>query len=290
MTEMDGEGPRRGIRMFQVDAFTEEPFKGNPAAVCLMEEEHDDATLQAIAAENNLPETAFVSTVGGGPFETADEFHLRWFTPTVEVPLCGHATLATSAVLFDALGYPRDEVRYRTLSGTLAAKRREDGILLDFPADEVVPFEPPGGLLEAMGIDEMVEARYAKRGKDIMIRVSSPVKVRGLDPDFRSMVASTKGIDVNGTMVTSEGEPPYDFISRFFAPWLGIDEDPVTGAAHTVLTPYWSSRLEKRVMRAHQASRRGGDLTVEMAEGGRVHLIGRAVIMIEGNLFFRSAL
>ena len=173
------------------------------------------------------------------------------------------------------------------MSGTLVAKRREDGILLDFPADEVVPFEPPEGLLEAMGIEEMVEARYAERGKDIMIRVPSPGMIRGLDPDFRNMVTSTEGIEVSGTMVTSEGEPPYDFISRFFAPWLGIDEDPVTGAAHTVLTPYWSGLLEKRVMRAHQASRRGGDLTVEMAEGGRVHLIGRSVIMFEGNLFLR---
>jgi PhzF family phenazine biosynthesis protein len=258
------DGPRKEpirIRMFQVDAFTDEPFRGNPAAVCLMDEEMDDRMLQAIAAENNLSETAFVWATGGGRFADAEEFHLRWFTPTVEVPLCGHATLATSAVLFDAVGYPHDIIRYRSLSGELKARRHEDGILLDFPADEVAPFDPPAGLLEAMGLDRMVGALYAKRGKDIVIHVDSPGVVRGLTPDFPRMLASTKGLDVNGTMVTSQGEPPLDFVSRFFAPWLGIDEDPVTGAAHTVLTPYWAERLGKKVMRAHQASKRGVDLT-----------------------------
>lgn len=278
--------PQR-IPIYQVDAFTDEPFRGNPAAVCLMEEQVADATLQAIAAENNLSETAFVWAEGGVPFEDADGFHLRWFTPTVEVPLCGHATLGTSAVLFDAVGYPGDEIRYRSLSGTLIAKRHDDGILLDLPADEVEPFKPPKGYLDALGTGDVVDTLYAKRGKDIMVRVPGPDAVRGLRPDFSSMVAATGDLDVSGTIVTSEGEPPYDFISRFFAPWLGIDEDPVTGAAHTVLTPYWSKELGKRVMRAHQASRRGGDLTVELAEGERVHLIGKAVIVIEGTMFLR---
>ena len=275
------------IPIYQVDAFSDEPFRGNPAAVCLMEEEVEDATLQAIAAENNLSETAFVWAEGGVSFEDADGFRLRWFTPTVEVPLCGHATLATSAVLFDVVGYHRDEIRYRSLSGPLIAKRHDDGILLDFPADEVEPFEPPKGYLEALGTEDVIYTLYARRGKDIMVRVSGPETVRGLRPDFRGMLVSTRDLDVNGTIVTSEGEPPYDFISRFFGPWLGIDEDPVTGAAHTVLTPYWADRLGKRRMRAHQASRRGGDLTVELAEGGRVHLIGKAVIVIEGTMFLR---
>lgn len=271
--------------MYQVDAFTDRPFRGNPAAVCLMDRRVDDAVLQAIAAENNLSETAFLWTEGGVAFEDADRFHLRWFTPTVEVPLCGHATLATSAVLFWVLGYPRDEARFRSLSGELVARRHPEGILLDFPADNVRPLEPPAGLLEAMGIDDAVEVLFAERGRDILVRVSSEATVRGLQPDPRGMVLTTRGMDVNGAMVTAEGAPPYDFVSRFFAPWLGIDEDPVTGAAHTVLTPFWAERLGRGTMRAHQASARGGDLTVVLAEGGRVHLIGKAVIVIEGKFF-----
>ncbi len=275
---------RGRVPIYQVDAFTEVPFRGNPAAVCLMEDEVDDPLLQAIAAENNLSETAFLWAAGGGPFEEADEFRLRWFTPISEVPLCGHATLATSAVMFDALGYPREEIRFSSLSGTLVARRHREGILLDFPADQLVDSEPPDHLLEALGVEEAMECAFATRGKDVLVRVSSQEEVRGLDPDFRAMVAATEGTDVNGAIVTAEGEPPYDFVSRFFAPWWGIDEDPVTGAAHTVLTPFWAERLGKRVMRAHQASRRGGDLTVELAEAGRVHLVGRAVIVIEGTM------
>jgi PhzF family phenazine biosynthesis protein len=280
---MSMEGSKR-VRMYQVDAFTDVPFRGNPAAVCLMEEDLDDAVLQAIAAENNLSETAFVWPAGGGPHLEANEFQIRWFTPTVEVPLCGHATLATSAVLFDAIGYPREEIRYHSLSGPLTAKRHIEGILLDFPADEVAPIEPPEGLIEAMGMDDVEESFFAKRGKDFMLLVDSPDTVRRMRPAFGAMVRSTAGMDVNGAMVTSRGEPPVDFISRFFAPWLGIDEDPVTGAAHTVLTPYWAGRLGKKVMRAHQASSRGGDLTVELTEEGRVHLIGEAVIVLEGTM------
>lgn len=282
-----GKGDGTGIRMFQVDAFTDEPFRGNPAAVCLMEEEVGDALLQAIAAENNLSETAFLWPVGGGAFEEADEFHLRWFTPVKEVPLCGHATLATSAVIFDVLRYPREEVHFTSLSGILIAKRHEQGILLDFPVDEVVPIDPPSGLLRAMGILDSVESFYAKRGKDVLVRVHSPETVRGLDPDFRAMVEATAETDVNGTIVTAEGISPIDFISRFFAPWWGINEDPVTGAAHTVLTPFWAERLGKNVMRAYQASKRGGDLTVQLKEGGRVHLIGKAVIVLEGMMWVR---
>jgi PhzF family phenazine biosynthesis protein len=274
----------RHIPLYQVDAFTDTPFRGNPAAVCLMEEEADDATLQAIAAENNLSETAFLWAEGGGGFEEAGSYHLRWFTPAAEVPLCGHATLATSTVLFDALSYPRDEISFRSLSGPLTARRRPDGVLLDFPADEVEPLDPPAGLMEALGVADAREVMYARRLGDVLVRLPSAEAVRGLDPDFRGMLEATRGTDINGAIATAGGEPPYDFVSRFFAPWWGVDEDPVTGAAHTVLAPFWAERLGKRVMRAHQASRRGGDLTVEVAEGGRVHLIGKAVIVIEGTL------
>ncbi|NIP36870.1 MAG: PhzF family phenazine biosynthesis isomerase, partial [Thermoplasmata archaeon] len=188
-------GPRT-VPIYQVDAFTDVPFRGNPAAVCLMDDEMDDPTLQAIAAENNLSETAFLSSVGGGPFEEAEEFHLRWFTPVNEVPLCGHATLATSAVLFDALGYPRDEVTFSSLSGPLRARRRPDGILLDFPADSVAPFDPPAGLLGALGLDDAEEVLYAERGKDVLVRVQSAMTVRQLEPDFRALVESTRGTEI----------------------------------------------------------------------------------------------
>ena len=285
MTFTTRTGGRDDIPIFQVDAFTSEPFSGNPAAVCLMEQETDDRTLQAIAVENNLSETAFLWPEGGGRFEDADRFHLRWFTPGVEVPLCGHATLATSAVLFDIVGYPRDEIRFRSLSGELIAKRRPEGILLDFPSDLVRPLEPPAGLLQAMDVDEAMEVHFAERGRDIMVRVSSESTVRGIRPDFRAMIEATRGMELNGAMVTAEGAAPYDFVSRFFAPWLGVDEDPVTGAAHTVLTPYWARVLGKEEMRAFQASRRGGELLVRDAGGGRVHLTGQAVIVLEGRLY-----
>ena len=273
------------VPLYQVDAFTDEPFRGNPAAVCILEDELDEGTMQAIAAENNLSETAFVRPVGGAPVVEADEFHLRWFTPVTEVPLCGHATLATSAVLFDVLGFPGDELRFRSLSGPLLARRHPEGILLDFPGDQVVPMEPPTGFLKALGVVDPLDVLFARRGKDLLVRVPSARDVLGLSPDFRAMVETTRGTDVNGAMVTAEGEPPYDFVSRFFAPWWGIDEDPVTGAAHTVLAPYWAERLGKKSMRAHQASRRGGDLRVELTGEGRVHLVGNAVIVLEGTMF-----
>ncbi len=281
---MIGRG-RSSVPVYQVDAFTDVPFRGNPAAVCILENELDDGTLQAIAAENNLSETAFVRPVGGGPIVEATEFHLRWFTPAAEVPLCGHATLATAAVLFETFGYPGDELRFRSLSGPLVARRHPEGILLDFPADEVVPIEPPAGFLQALGVDDPREVMFAVQLKDVLVQVGSVSQVRGVRPDFRAMVEAARGTDINGAIVTAEGEPPYDFVSRFFAPWWGVDEDPVTGAAHTVLTPYWANRLGKRTMRAYQASKRGGDLRVELADAGRVHLIGKAVITMEGRMY-----
>ena len=286
---MSVRGPGQWVRMYHVDAFTREPFRGNPAAVCLMEGVQEDGVLQAIAAENNLSETAFLSTTDALPFAEARGFRLRWFTPKVEVPLCGHATLATSAVLFNALGYPRDEVRFDSLSGPLVAKRQGDGILLDFPTDQPAPFEPPAGLLDAMGLDRVIDARFARRGRDVLLRVADEDAVKAVEPDFRAMVVATSGLAVNGAIVTAEGGAGYDFVSRFFAPWLGVDEDPVTGSAHTVLAPYWAGILGKDEMRAFQASRRGGEMLVRNAGGGRVHLVGQAVIVMEGRLFLGRA-
>lgn len=272
------------IPIYQVDAFTDELFRGNPAAVCLLSQDMDDARLQAIAAEMNLSETAFLSQLKQGPLSEQRAFALRWFTPAVEVPLCGHATLATSAVLFHEIGVSSDELTFQTMSGELRAKREGKGILLDFPADELAPIDPPKKLLEAIGISEYEDAMYAKNGKDLMIHVKSEDQVRGLNPDFWRMRLLDTEDDIQGVIVTSKGTPPYDFISRFFGPWLGVDEDPVTGAAHTILTPYWSRILGKTEMLAYQASQRGGRLTVRMAPDERVSLIGNAVIVMKGEL------
>jgi len=273
-----------GIPIYQVDAFTDEPFRGNPAAVCLLSQKLDDTYLQAIAAEMNLSETAFLSPNKQGPLSEQSDFALRWFTPTVEVPLCGHATLATSAVLFYEIGVSTNEMTFQTKSGELKAKREGKGILLDFPADNPVPIDPPRELLEVMGISEYKKAAYAKNGRDLLIHVESEEQVRGLNPDFGQMRLVDTEDDIQGVIVTSKGSPPYDFVSRFFGPWLGVDEDPVTGAAHTILTPYWSGILRKNEMLAYQASQRGGRLAVRMASDDRVNLIGDAVIVLEGEL------
>lgn len=281
---MMNEDPRTAIPIYQIDAFTDKPFGGNPAAVCVLSEEYDDPRLQAIAAEMNLSETAFLSPTEEGPLSEQTAFGLRWFTPTVEVPLCGHATLATSAVLFHEISVLTDEVIFQTKSGDLKARRESQGILLDFPADDPVPYEPPGELLQAMGISGYKSTAYAKKGRDLLVHVNSEDQVRSLRPDFRQMRLVQTDDDIQGVIVTSEGSPPYDFISRFFGPWLGVDEDPVTGAAHTVLTPYWSRILGKSEMLAFQASERGGKLVVRLVSGGRVHLIGDAVIVLRGEL------
>lgn len=271
------------IPVFQVDAFTAEPFKGNPAAVCLLESPLEDDVMQAIAAEMNLSETAFVSSVEQRSFAESVEFLLRWFTPKVEVPLCGHATLATSKVLFDVMGLPSDQISFHTQSGMLVARKKEDLIMLDFPADDPIPWDVPEKLLEAMGVDEHEDVAYSRRGKDVLVRVEGPFDVKRLDPDFQAMLGSTH-MEVNGAIVTARGDPPHDFVSRFFAPWLGVNEDPVTGAAHTVLGPYWSRILGKKKMRAFQASTRGGELDVHMASNDRVHLYGKAVIVMSGHI------
>jgi PhzF family phenazine biosynthesis protein len=272
------------IPTYQVDAFTDEPFKGNPAAVCLVDPSIEDGVMQSIATEMNLSETAFIFPLEEGSIDEGGPISLRWFTPKVEVPLCGHATLATAAVIFNALDYPRDDITFHTKSGVLTAFRQENGIRLDFPADRTLTIDPPAKLLGSMGISDYRNIEFAERGRDILVHLDDPAIVRTLSPDFNRMMAVCHGREVNGVCVTSPGEPPYDFISRFFAPWLGVDEDPVTGAAHTVLTPYWSRLLGKDEMRAFQASRRGGSLIVQMAPDNRVNLIGNAVILMRGEL------
>lgn len=259
------------IPIFQVDAFTNERFRGNPAAVCVLNEPADEAWMQAVASEMNLSETAFLHREGDG-------FRLRWFTPTVEVALCGHATLAGAHVLWEA-GYlwTQEEARFHTQSGLLTARPVADWIELNFPAVKAEEAEPAPGLIDALG----VTPTFVGRNKfDYVVEVDSADTVRRITPDH----AALRKLDVRGVMVTARhDDSQFDFISRFFAPGSGIDEDPVTGSAHCCLTPYWAAKLGKQELVAHQASARGGVLRVRQA-GDRVVLCGQAVTVLRGHL------
>jgi predicted PhzF superfamily epimerase YddE/YHI9 len=252
-----------------VDAFASEPFRGNPAAVCVLERPAPEAWMRRVAAEMNLSETAFLV-----PNEGA--FDLRWFTPKVEVALCGHATLASAHWLWETGRAKRDSIAFSTKSGVLWASRRDEGIELDFPARLAVPAEPPPGLLEAL----RCEAPFVgKSPYDYLVVVASADTVRALAPDF----AQLRALPVRGVMVTAEGSGEHDFVSRFFAPSAGVDEDPVTGSAHCTLAPFWAERLGRTTMRGYQASERGGVVGVRVA-GDRVALVGRAVTVWRGEL------
>lgn len=259
------------MRLLQVDAFTAEAFKGNPAAVCLLEGERDDAWMQNVAAEMNLAATAFPLPRDGG-------YSLRWFTPAVELALCGHATLASAHALWSEGVTSDDTLRFHTKSGVLTAARAGELIELDFPATLAEPADPPPVLLESLGVANPVDVGRNKF--DYLVEVDSEETVRALDPDH----ARLRTISTRGVIVTSRSSSPdFDFVSRFFAPRLGIDEDPVTGSAHCCLAPYWSVRLGKDTMTAFQASKRGGVVRVRLA-GDRVKLGGRAVTVLRGTL------
>jgi len=259
------------IRIYHVDAFAQKPFEGNPAAVCLLNEERPSAWMQSVAAEMNLADTAFVRRV-------EDSFELRWFTPAIEVELCGHATLASAHVLWtEQLVAKGEPVRFHTKSGILTCEQTADSIQLDFPATPARPADPPAVLIEALGI----RPSFVGQTKfDKFLLLDSEGAVRGLKPDFAAL-ASVPG---RGVIVTSRSSDlRFDFISRFFAPLLGINEDPVTGSAHCALAPFWSERLGKSVMTGFQASPRGGVVNVRLA-GDRVYLGGKAITILRGEL------
>lgn len=256
-------------KITQVDAFTNEPFRGNPAGVCVLEKWPADDWMQAVAAEMNLSETAFLVAEEGG-------YGLRWFTPAVEVDLCGHATLASAHVLWEeghlAAGA---QVQFHTRSGRLTARQDGAWITLDFPALPPREIEPPPGLVEALGATPVCVAEV---GYFFLAELECEAAVRALTPDFRVLAGLGKR-----TIVTARGEGGSDFVSRFFAPGAGVDEDPVTGSAHCVLGPYWAARLGATEMLAVQVSRREGRVRVRLA-GDRVLLSGQAVTTLRGEL------
>jgi PhzF family phenazine biosynthesis protein len=263
--------------IIQVDSFTDTPFAGNPAGVCLLERPASEAWMQSVAAEMNLAETAFIV-----PRASGDGFDLRWFTPAVEVALCGHATLASAKVMWEDGHVPASEriVFHTRQSGQLVCKKRGELIELDFPATPATPTTPtaaPAGLAEALGCSIVA---FGRNDYDMLVEVADEETVRALTPDQRAL----KQLGVRGVMVTAastSGE--YDFVSRFFAPGAGIDEDPVTGSAHCTLGPWWSAKLGKTKLVGYQASQRGGVVHVEH-RGERVLLAGPAVIVLRGEL------
>ena len=265
------------IEIYQVDAFTDKPFAGNPAAVCLLEEAAEADWMQAVAAEMNLSETAFLVPL-------VDGFDLRWFTPAVEVDLCGHATLASAHVLWQTGKLAADEeARFHTRSGLLTAVLAQNWITLNFPAKLETPAETPPGLAQALGVEPVYVGRNAF---DYIVEVGSETAVRTLTPDH----AILRTLPVRGVIVTARAETEgLDFVSRFFAPGSGIDEDPVTGSAHCCLGPYWAVKLNKTAFTAYQASPRGGLIRVSVI-GDRVLLQGQAVTVFQGQLQINNEL
>jgi PhzF family phenazine biosynthesis protein len=264
------------LRLYQVDAFAERLFSGNPAAVCPLEDHAagpaapwlPDAVLQQIAAENNLAETAFYVRRG-------HRYAIRWFTPACEVDLCGHATLATGFVVFTYDGFTGDAAEFESKSGVLRVRRDGEFFVLDFPTDTLQPAPTTEALVESLGIEP---AECYKGKSDYLVVCRDEDEVLGLTPDFADLAM----VPARGVIVTAPGKQ-VDFVSRFFGPQVGINEDPVTGSAHTTLTPYWAKRLGKTELTARQLSKRGGSLRCKLA-GDRVEIAGRAVPYLEGTI------
>lgn len=257
--------------IFQVDAFTSRPFLGNPAAICLLPEAQKTDWMQQVAAEMNLSETAFL-------YAKAEAYHLRWFTPVCEVDLCGHATLASAHILWEEKQINSETpIQFETRSGVLRAEKKENGIQIDLPAEAEQRVDVPPGLLEALNVAPIY---LGKTRFDYLIEVENEAVLRAMQPEFHIL----KRVATRGVIVTSRASSSdYDFVSRFFAPAVGIDEDPVTGSAHCALGPYWAKCIGKKELTAYQASARSGMLKVQ-CEGDRVYLEGEAVTIVRGRL------
>ncbi|MGB3434270.1 PhzF family phenazine biosynthesis protein [Achromobacter sp.] len=258
------------LDIYQVDAFTAAPFGGNPAAVVPLQAWLPDETLQRIAEENNLSETAYFVRKG-------DVYELRWFTPAVEVDLCGHATLASAWVLFEQLGATDDVLRFATRSGELQVRRAGDRLAMDFPAKQPEAQEIPPGLLQALGLPG---AQAFCKTDDYLVAIDDEALIDALKPDFAALAA----FDTRGVAVTAPSGK-FDFVSRWFGPRVGVNEDPVTGSAHTSLAPYWARRLGKRSLSAQQGGARKGQLHCEVLDNGRVIISGHAALYMRGSIF-----
>jgi len=255
------------IEVYQIDAFANKAFEGNPAAICPLQEWLPDELMQSLAAENNLSETAFFVPNG-------DSFDLRWFTPSTEVDLCGHATLAAAYVMFEILDFTRDEIRFNTKSGELSVSRDGEYLQMDFPAQAPEPIETPSQIGQAFGEQPSVCLKFA----DIIAVFDSEEIVRQADPDMLQL----EQLDCRGIIITAKAKD-YDFVARWFGPRTGIREDPVTGSAFTQLVPYWAERLGKSSFKAKQVSPRGGEVQCEL-KGDRVLISGKAVKYMQGTI------
>jgi PhzF family phenazine biosynthesis protein len=262
------------IKTYIIDAFTNEPFKGNPAGVCFLDNSLDITTMQSIASELNLAETAFLLQTN------SDQFSIRYFTPTVEIPFCGHATLASSKFLLEYLGL--SEVSFTThYNLRLHAKKEADYIAMKFPLYDTVPYKANQELYDAFGIDNAIATRFCDDLRMLLIEVEDNRKLIAIQPDFVKALAATDKF--RNVIVTAKSkDKEYDFYSRCFCPWIGIDEDPVTGASHTILAKYWGSILAKSEMRAYQSSKRGGYMNLKIIDEQTLEVTSNAKIILEG--------
>ena len=269
-----------GMRTFIVDSFTDTPFKGNPAGVCIIGSQLSDERMLHIAQELNLSETAFLS-----PLESGGAFAIRYFSPKMEIPLCGHATLASAKVIFST--HKLNEVHFMNIQNLdLSAKELNGQVVMEFPVYDTRPAAAPPALLAALGVKAIKNSVYNEETRILLLEIADPEELAGLDPDFAALHRSHNSI--NGVLVTAPSERDgYDFHSRYFWPWSGTNEDPVTGGTHTFLAKYWASRLGKTKMKSFQSSRRTGFMDVELVDG-KLRIQGQAVIVFEGRLTIQA--
>mgnify|MGYP001615286551 CR=1 FL=1 len=275
---------RKNVPVYFLDAFTSEPFKGNQIAVCPVDKDFPSEKMQKIASELNLSETAFVYPIEGN-FKESSNFSLRWFTPVLEVDLCGHGTLGTSSLIFDEFKNINREIFFQTKSGTHSAINDKDWVWLNFPRFEATNYQPPEELMLALGIRDYINCVFLEKAWSILIHIDDERDIRSINPDFFKM----NNMDISpasGVIITQRGDEKYDFFSRYFCPWHGINEDPVTGSAHSILAPYWQKTLNKDEMLAFQASKRGGELKLRFDNNypERVFIGGQTVRILNGQI------
>ena len=266
------------MKTYIVDSFTDKPFKGNPAGVCLVDKKQDETKMLLIAQELGFSETAFIRKL-----QKENTYSIRFFSPKMEIPLCGHATLASAKVVFENTNY--EEIHFMNIQDIdLRIRRLGDEILMEFPVYETRPSQAPEKLIKALGLEKIANAEYNEETNILLIEIDSTKTLKELSPDFEALQKSTD--DINGVLVTTKSnDGKYDFHSRYFWPWSGTNEDPVTGGTHTFLTPYWSKRLGKTKLKSFQSSKRTGFMEVELIGDAKLIIKSRAVIILEGSLF-----